>query len=327
MGGAAPPGFINAGQIQIQAGNAPLNAPLGQTCFATYYDQSGVLWIGVPGVVINDPSIFSAPECMPVSELQTESIILLLITEAGAQVANWILTSQQDLANQLIWQNDVLIASLSGGGGGAGGFTDADRAMLSNVESKVASIQTTLQNFRNAATSKLNLLDTKVNNLSTDMTLDHASIQAAIVSGGGLTDDGLLAGIGDLLSGAWTWMTDLVTAFTTAVGDIEAWAEAAMSGIESAFMDTMNFLVDGMTLGLAFMSGEIAFAFDAIAQLILTPLSALGDIFDLFTIDFLDWLGETFFIDIATVETGAVTLLETFRRVVGEMKSEIGGTV
>lgn len=298
--------------------------PVGTVCFANYKDASGLIQSTAKGVVLRQEWVTFTPAnyCFPAFAIMDK--VTYDISVGFTNMANWLLISANELSNQLMAQSNYLVTTIGSSGGGGGGFTSADRAMLSNIDNRIIMLQNNLNVMQSIVTNKINILDTKVVNMSTNMALEHDSIEAAIVSGGGLTDDGLLSGIGDLIGSAWTWMTDMITSFTFAIGDIEQWAEAAMLGIGSSMMETMTSLVDGMTLGLSFMSGTLTFAFDNIFDLIRIPLDALGDVLDMFVMEFFEWLEGTFSIDIGEIETGAVTLLETFRRLMGNFKAETG---
>lgn len=294
---------------------------MGDHCSANYQVIGGATYYGVAGILI--PLGFTPVEqywCLtPQYAIQEfEAYIDTGISE----MANYLIISTNTLIAQLNIQTTAIVSQVGTSGGGAGGFTDADRSMLITVNNRLSNMEATLNSMASSTLTKLNILDTKVTNMQTNMTIDHNSIQAAIVSGGGLTDDGLIAGIGDLLSGAWSWMADLIAEFANQIDSIWDMMGTLIQAVGDAFWEALTSLVDGMTLGLAFMSAELTFAFDNIFSLIRIPLEALGDIFDLFITEFFEWLEGTFTIDIGEIETGAVTLLETFKRLMANFIAE-----
>lgn len=289
----------------------------GDYCLASYKTVEGFIYSGVPGIKFPKLSFEAYPLfCVPAKYALTTALFFL---EGNIdKMANWLLISANDIQAKLDTQTNAIVSRVSTGGGGTGGFTDADRFILGSISTIVGQLQNKLNSIESNVFAKQNQIITKIDNMTTNMILDHDEIYESISAGLGITEEGLLGGIGDLLSAGWEWVNGLIDEFANQIGEVLSWSDGVLVKIETAFLNRLTDLTTVMNGAMTFISNEIFAAFDVIAEKILSPLSLLGDITDFLAIDFMDWLADTFDFDIDEAEGFTKQLITMINSVLQE---------
>ncbi len=301
--------------IDVEMDNA-LGSEVGVPCLAGYFDEFGNFFSFVPGIALTGSNIWGGgPECIPISK--AEWAVIDEINKGNVEMANWILVSQIDLQNRIDAQTFDIVQQVTNAAGGSGGFTDADRNLLNVVNSRLNSIDSRLNTMEFALSSTLNNIDTKLVIMSSNMDIDHDVIMSELISGGGLTEEGLLSGIGTLLDGVSSWLEVIVGDFTEAISNIGIFADTLIASIEQSFATRMSEVAATLSSTMSFMSSEMFAGFNTIVDAVQVSLSALGNITDFLTIDFMDMWASTFEFSETDAKDVATTLLDTFKEIVG----------
>lgn len=312
----------HGGVIEIEEGHVVLGAETGDLCLATYRDVNGLYYSGVQGIVIQTfPPPLAEYHCIPVSKADS---IVIRMAEAGLNaMTNWLLISANDIQAKLNAQTIDIVSQVGSSGGGGGGFTSADRQLLNDIYYKGVEINANLLRFEYRAESMLSGLNTNITNMATNMILDHDDIIESLSSGLGVTEEGLLGGIGDLLAAGWEIVNGLFDSLDSIVTDLFSWYEGTIAAIEQSFALRMSEVADTINSGMAFISSEIFAAFNSIVDTILTPLNMLGDISDFLQLDFMDWLADLVDFDESKSEDIAISMLTTMSNIAKASKAFI----